>query len=284
MCGLLNITSAEEREEFSIYCIVEGDTFTMPLMKEEYILDVTTELYKNQQVFYLIFCRSVWYFPLRLDSESYIEVVFNQVAPDYLEGLLLTMPGGNLRQSDIHDISRIAALLHRAADLKVQPNLKETKYLLPKPALAARDMKPAQWVSLVSNYWDDIRALSPASAKGNVLEILQAWPLFGSSFFSVRRIVDPSPPEEYIMALNKSGVHFLDVVTHEPLNYSPYNEIISTRKVKNEEGVLYLDIKFGNLMQQRISRIQTEHAHEISRLIRMYISIQKGGSSCRDIE
>jgi len=50
MCGLLNITHAEEREEFSIYCIVEGDTFTMPLMKEEYILDVTTELYKNEQV------------------------------------------------------------------------------------------------------------------------------------------------------------------------------------------------------------------------------------------
>ena len=50
MCGLLNITRAEEREEFSIYCIVEGDTFTMPLMKEEYILDVTTELYKNEQV------------------------------------------------------------------------------------------------------------------------------------------------------------------------------------------------------------------------------------------
>jgi len=45
-------------------------------------------------------------------------------------------------------------------------------------------------------------------------EILQTWPLFGSSFFSVRRIVDPAPPEEYIMALNKSGVHFLDPVTH----------------------------------------------------------------------
>jgi myosin-15 len=58
MCGLLNITRAEEREEFSIYCIVEGDTFTMPLMKEEYILDVSTELYKNEQVrdSYLLSC------------------------------------------------------------------------------------------------------------------------------------------------------------------------------------------------------------------------------------
>jgi hypothetical protein len=39
-----------EMEEFSLYCIVEGDTFTMPLAREEYILDVTTELHKNQQV------------------------------------------------------------------------------------------------------------------------------------------------------------------------------------------------------------------------------------------
>lgn len=28
-------------------------------------------------------------------------------------------------------------------------------------------------------------------------------------------------------------------------------------------------------MQQRITRLQTEHAHEISRLIRQYIHIQK---------
>jgi len=73
----------------------------MPLAREEYILDVTTELQKNQQVFYLIFCRSVWHFPLRLDSQLYIEVVFNQIAPDYLEGLLLVMPGETLQQDTI---------------------------------------------------------------------------------------------------------------------------------------------------------------------------------------
>jgi len=244
----------------------------MPLMKEEYILDVTTELYKNQQVFYLIFCRSVWFFPLKLDSEPYVEVVFNQVAPDYLEGLLLVMPQGTLREEDVHDVSRIAALLHRAAELNEGPTLKETKYLLPKPALAARDLKPNQWLTLVNGHWDGVRGITSSQAKAKVLDILQSWSLFGSSFFSVRRIVEVSPPEEYIMALNKSGVHFLDPVTHEPLSFSPYNEIISTRKVKNEEGLLYLDLKFGNLMQQRISRVQTEHAHEISRLIRMYIN------------
>ena len=47
---MIKIRSREEMDEFSLYCIVEGDTFTMPLAREEYILDVTTELQKNEQV------------------------------------------------------------------------------------------------------------------------------------------------------------------------------------------------------------------------------------------
>lgn len=50
MCALINVNNPLEMEEFSLYCIVEGDAFTMPLAREEYILDVTTELQKNQQV------------------------------------------------------------------------------------------------------------------------------------------------------------------------------------------------------------------------------------------
>lgn len=73
LCGMLNIVEAPEAEEFSVYCIVEGDTFTMPLQKEEYILDVTTELQKNQQTFYLIFCRSVWFYPLRVSYTQNLE-------------------------------------------------------------------------------------------------------------------------------------------------------------------------------------------------------------------
>ena len=50
MCALINVHDPLEMEEFSLYCIVEGDAFTMPLAREEYILDVTTELHKNHQV------------------------------------------------------------------------------------------------------------------------------------------------------------------------------------------------------------------------------------------
>ena len=53
-----------------------------------------------------------------------------------------------------------------------------------------------------------------------------------------------------------------------------YLQVISTRQMETEDGTLYLDMKCGNLMQQRISRIQTDHqAVEIARLIKQYITI-----------
>ena len=54
-----------------------------------------------------------------------------------------------------------------------------------------------------------------------------------------------------------------------------FDQVISTRKVQTEDGTLFLDMKCGNLMQQRITRIQTEQANEIARLIRQYITIDQ---------
>ena len=96
---------------------------------------------------------------------------------------------------------------------------------------------------------------------------------------------------EHIMALNKNGVSFLDQITHETLIHYPFTEVriymifnrlrkknfiqnlenhifciqqvISTRKVQTEDGTLFLDMKCGNLMQQRITRIQTDQVRNI---------------------
>jgi hypothetical protein len=48
-------------------------------------------------------------------------------------------------------------------------------------------------------------------------EVLEKWPLFGSSFFAVRRDADPAERSESILALNRNGVHFLDVISHVSL-------------------------------------------------------------------
>ena len=58
-----------------------------------------------------------------------------------------------------------------------------------------------------------------------MLEILSAWPLFGSSFFAVRREAEPKEGSEHILALNKNGVAFLDLITHETLLHYPFTEV-----------------------------------------------------------
>merc|ERR1719205_10494 len=275
LCNFIGVETANEKEEFSLYCIVEGETFTVPLSKDHYILDVTTELQRDGAIYYLIFCRSVWHYGLRLENPLYIEVVFNQIAPDYLEGLLLVMPGEQIEGDMVYDIAKVAALLHRAADMDQKPSIKETKFLLPKPALSAKDIKPPQWVNMVQSSWEEVQESSPSQAKAQVLEILSVWPLFGSSFFAVRRDGEQREGSEHILALNKNGVSFLDLITHETLLHYPFTEVISTRKVQTDDGTLFLDMKCGNLMQQRITRIQTEQANEIARLIKQYITIDQ---------
>lgn len=61
MCNVISVRNPHEMDEFSLYCIVDGDAFTMPLARDEYVLDVTTVLQKNHQIFYLIFCRYIFY-------------------------------------------------------------------------------------------------------------------------------------------------------------------------------------------------------------------------------
>lgn len=180
----------------------------------------------------------------------------------------------------------MAALLHRAADMAHVPAMKETKFLLPKPALTVRDIKPAQWVNMVQSSWVEVQGLETIQAKAQVLgtcccsclsarrsarrsahrsarssarrsarssahrlltappslvfvaEMLSRWPLFGSSFFAVKRVSDPKERADHILALNRHGVHFIDIVTH-----------VSASGLLCQEGVLLVPrVAAENLM------------------------------------
>lgn len=57
---------------------------------------------------------------------------------------------------------------------------------------------------------------------------------------------------------------------------------VFTSQVRSEDGALFLDMKVGNLMQQRVIRVQTEQAHEISRLVRQYITMAQNPQDGRE--
>ena len=68
----------------------------------------------------------------------------------------------------------------------------------------------------------------------------------------------------------KSKLKILKILT----NFWKMNIFYQVRS----EDALFLDMKVGNLLQQNVIRVQTEQAHEISRIMRQYISMaQKSG-------
>lgn len=73
---------------YKIFAFLE-EKAARPLNRSEYIFDIITELTKLNNEFYLIFKRILWYFPLKFDCESYIDMMFNQILPDYVEGLVI---------------------------------------------------------------------------------------------------------------------------------------------------------------------------------------------------
>lgn len=91
-----------------------------------------------------------------------------------------------------------------------------------------------------------VSPLSPLQCKAQFLSILSKWPLFGSSFFAVKRVfgddIGAVPDDdssavyrELILALNYRGVLFLDSNTHDTLHHWNFIEIISTRKVSHQK-------------------------------------------------
>ena len=54
----------------------------------------------------------------------------------------------------------------------------------------------------------------------------------------------------------------------------PLGEIVSTRKVKNDSGQIFIDLKLGDLLHSRVVRLRTNNALEIGRLLRNYITVR----------
>ena len=86
--------------------LIKISSFGIILHSNKYMFYL--ELQRDGAIYYLIFCRSIWHYPLRMDNTLYTEVVFNQIAPDYLEGLLLIMPGEQIDQNFVYDIAKVS--------------------------------------------------------------------------------------------------------------------------------------------------------------------------------
>ena len=97
----MGILNSLEQKEFSIYCAVESEKKARPLNRSEYISDITTELNKLNLDFYLIFKRVLWFYPLKFERDAYIDMMYNQILPDFREGFIVETES-NLDESEFN--------------------------------------------------------------------------------------------------------------------------------------------------------------------------------------
>lgn len=65
-----------------------------PTQSVAYILDVITQFLNVTSEYYLLVQRTTWLYPLHLETgnQTYINVMYQQIRPDYIDGYLLQTP------------------------------------------------------------------------------------------------------------------------------------------------------------------------------------------------
>lgn len=274
ICNTLGIYGELQKEEFTIFYVIDSENRYCSLKPEEYIFDLTTELTNQKKVFYLLFQRTSWVFPLQREAnQMFIDMMYEQCRPDYQDGFLLSVPTNSLPYHVKNEIALLAALQFRADEKMGMPTIMEVAEYVPDNAHSLSDMELSDWGNMIVDRQTEVGLFSPVECKSRVLQTLSRWPLFGSTFFEVKSVADARIPGPCLVSINKVGVHFLNPDTHEILIFYPYSEVISTRRLRAEQGASYLDLKCGNLMIQKITRIETDQSVDIAALIGQYIHI-----------
>ncbi|KAK6765864.1 hypothetical protein RB195_025653 [Necator americanus] len=275
LCLELNIRSPSEQQEFCLCYILEKENRMEYCNNDDYILDICTELEHKRQQFHFLLKRCTWVHPLRLDHPVYIDVLFFQVVPDYMEGkFLMRQAGGYLSASTCDDITKFAAYLHIAANdgQKTAVLSKNVSSLIPSAVLEYPTQSTDAWASRINRQLRSMNNnMTNTQARAAFLELLSTWKLFGSTIFNLDaascdgRLLSPLE-----LAVGRSGVKLLEPRSRDVLEQWSYDRIVSTRTGDRDTIV---EMIVGNASSSRTYEFRTKESSSITRLIGQYTFI-----------
>uniref|UniRef100_A0A914D141 FERM domain-containing protein n=1 Tax=Acrobeloides nanus TaxID=290746 RepID=A0A914D141_9BILA len=279
LCLEMNIRGTAEQHEFCLCYILEKNGSIKILNNDEYIMDVTTELDVANEEYVLLLTRSVWISPLRADSPLYIDVLFFQTVPNYVAGFLNILPKEQLTAALLDDTAIFGALLLLSDPYNRDEILTSeiVQNLIPKSILKRSTITLEQWVGRVENKTRLLpHNIDHMEARRMFLEKLEKWPLFGASFFFVKRVnAEKVQLLEAIVAINKHGIRVLTSDTHEAVLHHTLNEIETTNQYKTSTGN-YIDIRLNpNKDNREVISLETENGGEIARVVAHYTYLIK---------
>ncbi|KAF4074065.1 hypothetical protein AMELA_G00250400 [Ameiurus melas] len=271
LCYEMGLHSMEGMDEYAVFLVTNRGQNVQPLSKREYILDVTTEAEPIDGNYNLWFRRVIWNQPLKFDSELGVTMHYNQVTPDYLKALLNVVSQGRLSEQQLQQVSKLAALQHRAKDTISLPSLHEVQDYIPVPQYGLQSSQ--QWLNMVTQNMQQVQALSPHQARAQFLGLVSVLPMFGSSFFYIQSSSNSSIDCPCILAVNQNGLNFLSKDTHELMVKFPLKEVQSTRTQRPVAGSSYpyVEIMLGDLTSQRITQLQVDQSLELCRVVAMHM-------------
>ncbi|XP_054849655.1 unconventional myosin-XV [Eublepharis macularius] len=267
ICYEMGLNRPEAFNEYIIFAVTNQNQNVRPLNKKDYILDVVMEMEQVDSNYMFWYRRVIWSQPLKFDNELYVTMHYNQVLPDYLKGLFNTLPSTKLSTQQFQQVSKLAALQHRAKDSVYLPTLREVQDYIPPQfyhLLAAQS-----WLDMISQHTQQTQALSAHQARAQFLGLLSAFPMFGSSFFYIQSCSNNAIISPCILAVNQNGLNFLNKETHEPIAIFSLKEIQSTRTQRPSAGSSYpyVEIMLGDLISQKVTQLQLEQGLELCRVI-----------------
>ncbi|CAI5680955.1 unnamed protein product [Oreochromis niloticus] len=271
LCYEMGLHKLEAMEEYAIFLVTNRGQNVRPLNKREYILDVATEAELVDTGYSFWFRRVVWTQPLKFDNELCVAMHYNQILPDYCKGLLNVLPHGKVSDQQFHQISKLAALQHRAKDNIFIPSIHELSEYIATPLF--KKQPPQQWVTMATQHMQQVQALNPHQARAQFLGLVSAFPMFGSSFFYIHSSSSTTFYAPCIVAVNQHGLHFLHKNTHEMMAVVPLADIQSTRTQRPTAGTSYpyVDLTLGDMNTQRVIQLQLEQGLELCRVIAMQV-------------
>nr|XP_046227386.1 unconventional myosin-XV isoform X2 [Scatophagus argus] len=271
LCYEMGLHRLEAMEEYAIFLVTNRGQNVRPLNKHEYILDVATEAEVVDTNYSFWFRRVIWTQPLKFENELCVAMHYNQILPDYRKGLLNVLPHGKVSDQQFHQISKLAALQHRAKDIIFIPSIHELSEYIATPLF--KKQPPQQWVTMVTQHMQQVQALNPHQARAQFLGLVSAFPMFGSSFFYIHSSSSTTFYAPCIVAVNQHGLHFLHKNTHELMSVVPLVEVQSSRTQRPNAGTSYpyVDLTLGDMNTQRVIQLQLEQGLELCRVIAMQV-------------
>jgi len=262
----LNMKSAEGFSLFvkladKVISVPEGDFFF------DFVRHITDWIRKgralsdgpnSQFTYQVFFMRKLWSSTVPgKDRSADIIFHFHQELPKLLRGY---------HQCTKEEAAILGALIYRVKYAETKADISSClKSLIPSDL--AKIMSSHEWKKEIARAYNKDSGMSPDEAKIAFLKVIYRWPTYGSAFFEVNQVSDPSFPEHLIVAINKQGVNMIHAQSKDLLATLPFSHIIHW-----VSGPNFFNLTVGDSSTYSKLMFETSLAYKMDDLLTSYIA------------